>query len=256
MSFVSPDVSTWDWDFGDNTPHESGKKATHVYRSAGSYNLKLVVNGSEKCNSILAVVVAQDKSATGVTSGAIESSIEGPSSTVVGKAVKFHETSGKATGWAWTSSESNGKIDGTGQEVTYTFNSPGKRTIYVSINGNKGKASMDVDVTAPSPGGGTGPGAKAKVNEETFKQMLYQVINRKRDVKIFKECLCDKINMVITVVDKKGKPYAFDAYCNEINDRAHKTEIDDVKLTVDAKTGCITGVVIKERIGSYSPWRK
>jgi hypothetical protein len=253
VSCISPGVSTCDWDFGDNTQPANGTKVTHTYRSAGKYNLKLVVNGSEKCTTTLSVVVGQDLSATSVSGDVIESSIEGPATATVGKPVKYHETSGKGTSWAWTSSESTG-IDGTGQEVTYTFSSPGKKTIYVSINGNKGKASLDVDVAGG--GGGGGGGSTQKVTEDEFRKMLLQVVNRKADVNVFKDCVCGKINMVITVVDKKGKPYALDGYCKEIRDRAHRTDFDEIKLTTDPKTGCITNIVIKEHSGALAPWRK
>ncbi len=257
VSFVSPGVTECDWNFGDNSGHSNGQKVNHVYRTAGKYLLTLMVNGSEKCTSTLNVVVEQDKSATSAAGDVIESSIEGPSTAYVGKPVKFHETSGKGTTWAWTSSESTG-IDGTGQEVSYTFSTPGKKTIYVSINGNKGKGSMDVNVIAPSAGGGNGGGgaAKPKITEDEFRKMLVQIVNRKGDVNQFSSALCGKINMVITVVDKKGKPYAFDGYCKELKDRAHRTEIDDIKLTIDPKTGCITNIVIKEHSGSLAPWRK
>jgi hypothetical protein len=255
VSCISPGVNKWDWDFGDFGPHGNTSKVSHTYRSAGKYVIKLVVNGNAKCNSTLPVTVGQDLSATATGTSSIETSIEGPSTAMVGKPVKFHETSGKATTWAWTSTESNGVIDGTGQEVTYTFASPGKKTVYVNINGNKGQGSMDVLVSAPAGGGGGGDG-KTKVSEDQFRKMLYQVINRKGDVSLFKDCLCGKINMVITVVDKKGKPYAFDGYCKELNSRSHRTEIDDIKLTDEPKTGCITNVVIKEHTGSLAPWRK
>ena len=251
VSFVSPGVSSWDWNFGDNTPHGNSAKVNHVYRTAGKYTLILTVNGSEKCNTSMLVVVEQDRSATSSSSlDAIESSIEGPSTAVVGKPVKFHETSGKGTTWQWTSSESNG-IDGTGQEITYTFTSPGKKTIYVNINGSKGRASVDVDVKAATGGGG----AKPKTNEAMFRDMLTQVINRKKDASVFSDALCGNLKLQITIMEKgKGKLVAFEEFCRQMKKDNSRTEIDELKLTIDAK-GCVTGVVIKEHPGKWAPFR-
>lgn len=248
VSCISPGVSKWDWDFGDFSPHGNTSKVTHIYRSAGKYNLKLVVNGNVKCNEVLALTVAQDMSATAVTNdNGIETSIEGPSTAVVGHPVKFHETSGKATSWAWTSSDSKG-IDGTGQEVTYTFTTAGRKTVYVTINGNKGKASVDVNVVAPVASGGGS--AKPRITEDAFRKMLSDVVNKKADVPAFNNILC---NLKMVVNYKLGKDKVaqktFDDFCKDIKGHGYRTEFDQVKLTFDPK-GCVSGIDIVMHKGS------
>lgn len=252
ISAINPNITSWDWDFGDNKPHQTGKIVTYTYKNAGQYNVKLTVNGNERCTEFLVLNVAADISEGGMAGSGPQPIIDGPSTAFVGKPVIYHEISGKAQKWEWTSTETN-QVDATGQDVTYTFATPGLKTIYVTID-DKGKTSMDVNVQGGGGGGGAG---KSKVDEVVFRQMLYQVINRKADVNIFKDCLCGKINMVITAVDKGGgKPYAFDGYCKQIRSANYKTEIDEVKLTTDAKTGCIMGVVIKQHTGTWAPFRK
>src|ERR1700722_10511389 len=42
-------VKSWDWDFGDNSPHEHFKQVTHKYHTPNTYTITLIVNG--KCNA-------------------------------------------------------------------------------------------------------------------------------------------------------------------------------------------------------------
>ena len=246
VSFVSPGVSSWDWNFGDGTPHGNVAKVNHVYTTAGKYNLTLMVNGSEKCTNTLPVIVALDKSGTSTGSGeGVEYSIEGPSTAVIGRPAKFSETSGKGTSWQWTSSESNG-IDGTGQEMTYTFATAGKRTIYVNVNGGKGKASIDVNVVASSGGGGGS--SKPKMTDAEFKDMLGLVVGHRKDVADFKQAMGGNTKLMITVIEKgKGKLVAFDEYCKQIKKGILRkgVTIDQVKLTY-SKEGNIASVAVQQ----------
>ena len=247
VSCISPGVNKWDWDFGDYSPHANTPKVTHTYRAAGKYNLKLVVNGNQKCNSTLLLTVGQDVSATATAdSNNITASIDGPTTAVVGHAVKYHETSGKATSWAWTSSDSKG-IDATGQDATYTFTTAGKKTIYVTVNGNKSKASIDVNVVVPSGGGGP---AKPKITEDAFRNMLKDVVNKKADVPSFNNILCN-LKMVVNYKLGKDKPAqkTFDDFCKDIKGHGYRTEFDQIKLTFDPK-GCVSGIDILMHKGS------
>ena len=246
VSCISPGVNKWDWDFGDFSPHANTSKITHTYRSAGKYNLKLVVNGNQKCNSTLLLTVGQDVSATSATaSESTDFAIEGPTTAPVGHPVKYRETSGKATSWAWTSSDSKG-IDATGQDATYTFATAGKKTVYVTVNGNKGKASLDVNVVAPAAGGP----AKPRITEDGFRKMLADVVNKKSDVPAFNSVLCN-LKMVVNYKLGKDKPAqkTFDDFCKDIKGHGYRTEFDQVKLTFDPK-GCVSAIDIVMRKGS------
>ncbi len=246
VSCISPGVNKWDWDFGDFSPHANTGKITHTYRSAGKYNLKLVVNGNPKCNSTLLITVGQDVSATSATaSDNTNASIDGPTTAYVGHPVKYHETSGKATSWAWTSTDSKG-IDATGQDATYTFATAGKKTIYVTVNGNKSKASIDVNVVVPSGGGP----AKPKITEDAFRKMLSEVVNKRADVPSFNNILCN-LKMVVNYKLGKDKPAqkTFDDFCKDIKGHGYRTEFDQVKLTFDPK-GCVSGIDVVMHKGS------
>ena len=50
-------ITTWTWDFGDGTPPEirnTRAPFVHVFASAGTYNVKLMVTTDDGCNSIIA----------------------------------------------------------------------------------------------------------------------------------------------------------------------------------------------------------
>ncbi len=44
-TFVNGTIVSWDWDFGDNTK-STLENPTHIYSSAGNYNVKLIVTGN------------------------------------------------------------------------------------------------------------------------------------------------------------------------------------------------------------------
>jgi PKD repeat protein len=44
------EIATWDWDFGDGTPHSSEQNPTHVYDDPGDYKVKLIITGP--CGSV------------------------------------------------------------------------------------------------------------------------------------------------------------------------------------------------------------
>lgn len=46
-------LSTWDWDFGDNTPHSSLQNPCHTYANGGAHNITLVVTNSAGCPSMI-----------------------------------------------------------------------------------------------------------------------------------------------------------------------------------------------------------
>lgn len=52
FSSTAPNVTTWDWDFGDGTTG-TGANVSHVYNTVGNYNIRLVVTSPQGCKDTL-----------------------------------------------------------------------------------------------------------------------------------------------------------------------------------------------------------
>jgi gliding motility-associated-like protein len=48
-----PDIVSYDWDFGDTTPHGSGASISHVYTQAGLYTVTLIITDINGCKDTL-----------------------------------------------------------------------------------------------------------------------------------------------------------------------------------------------------------
>jgi gliding motility-associated-like protein len=54
-------LNTYDWDFGDGSPHSNNAAPQHLYAAAGTYNVKLTVGNTNGCShdTTIAIMVAQ-----------------------------------------------------------------------------------------------------------------------------------------------------------------------------------------------------
>lgn len=236
-SFQNEKVKSWDWNFGDSTTHGNTATVVHAYKIPGKYTLALTVNGKCTQSEIVTVLPGNRSLPKPV--------IDGPSTVVVGQPAKFKEVSGLGTSWEWSFRETGG-IDSKDWNPTYTFTTVGKKTIMVTMNG-PGKSDIgyfDVNVTAAS----TSEAPKVQqITESQFIIMLYQIIDKKKDVSIFKEALCDNVK-IIAVVNNEKKP--FDDFCKQIRGLHHRTIIDNLKLTRNFKH-CVTGITIQTHQGNW-----
>lgn len=103
MSIMDPSsIATWDWDFGDGTPHSANpSSASHLYLAAGTYNAILTVTDIHGCsNSITKTVHVMPQPVSGFVYA---------SPTCDGLPVQFTDQSYIPTGfpgfinqWVWT----------------------------------------------------------------------------------------------------------------------------------------------------------
>ncbi len=50
-------IATWDWDFGDNSPHSNAQNPTHTYQSTGVYAVTLCVGTNNGCTACITTSV-------------------------------------------------------------------------------------------------------------------------------------------------------------------------------------------------------
>ncbi len=112
----APGATSWDWNFGDSTPHSNQQNPTHTYAAAGTYNVTLCVNGTTNCVTH-PVTISQPPPVP---------VISGPTDTCGGLTATY--TVAAVAGlqpYTWT--VTNGTINGpsTGNSINVTWNSSG-----------------------------------------------------------------------------------------------------------------------------------
>lgn len=127
----TPNAKTWEWDFGDGSEKETRQQVLHKYDKAGTYIVKLRINGScELEQSIeiknLGALVNQQKIPE----------IISPTIVQVGEPVYFdYEYNGEAFSWEWSFGES-GQMDSTEPQPYYVYQTPGTKSVTLIINGD------------------------------------------------------------------------------------------------------------------------
>jgi hypothetical protein len=153
-------ATSWNWSFGDNTQPSTQQNPTHIYASAGTYNVTLCVNGTTNC--VTKPITVNPKPPTPV--------INGPTNLCNGPTATYSVTPAHGATYAWT--VGNGTINGssTGSSVNVTWNSTGGGFIGVTVTNIHGCSSstripvfdckvwlnqccdlMHLNVTTPTP---------------------------------------------------------------------------------------------------------
>ena len=125
-----PGGKAYSWNFGDGaSKEEKVNTTTHIFKSAGQYEVSVLVNGS--CEQTRTVIV---KDAPIVVNTGILPVIISSDTLYVGKPATFTDGSTASTSWEWSFGETN-SVNDTNQTATYTYNTPGYKKVYLRING-------------------------------------------------------------------------------------------------------------------------
>lgn len=128
---LSPGATSWNWDFGDGSTNNTQQNPTHTYANAGTYNVKLCVNGTTNC--VTHQVTVNPKPPVPV--------ITGPSSSCGAQTATYSVPATPGVSYSWN--VSNGVINGppTGNSVSVTWNPGGGGTISVTVTNKAGCSS-------------------------------------------------------------------------------------------------------------------
>lgn len=153
-------ATSWNWNFGDNTPSVNQQNPTHTYANAGTYTVQLCVNGTTSC--VTKPVTVNPKPPTPVIIG----------SNNLCNGLKATYSVAPVSGVTYTWTVSNGTISGssTGSSVNVTWNSTGGGFISVTATNAQGCSAgtrmqvfdckvwlekccdgMNLNATAPNP---------------------------------------------------------------------------------------------------------
>ena len=115
-------VISWDWDFGDGTPHSSLQNPSHQYLNAGTYTLSLKVS-SDSCFDLEAKA-----NYVTVSTVPVANFVGNPTSGASPLIVNFTDQStNNPTAWDWDFGD--GTAHSYIQNPSHTYNSPGDYTV-------------------------------------------------------------------------------------------------------------------------------
>ena len=122
------DVTTWDWDFGDGTPHSGDQNPSHQYANPGDYTVTLTVTGPTGSDDEVKndYIQAEGPPVAGFYGD--------PTSGVVPLTVDFHDQStGTVTSWDWDFGD--GTPHSSAQNPTHEYTAIGFYTVTLTVTG-------------------------------------------------------------------------------------------------------------------------
>ena len=131
----SKNVKKREWDFGDSTKVGIESTPFHVYKKPGNYSVRLLING--KCDSEQLLTIKEKAFVLDSTKLA---RFEAPEFIKVGELLKVVDKTPNAIEWEWRFGET-ANVNSTLQNPTYTYKTPGVKTITLVTNGDPRHAS-------------------------------------------------------------------------------------------------------------------
>jgi len=113
---------TWDWDFGDGSPHDTTQNPSHTYTTAGSYTVTLIASRGALSDT--------ETKINCVTVGITANFIGSPTDDDAPMLVAFTDTSkGVPTTWAWLFGDGG---TSTLQNPSHTYTTAGQYTVQLT----------------------------------------------------------------------------------------------------------------------------
>ncbi|HKY14153.1 MAG TPA: PKD domain-containing protein [Microthrixaceae bacterium] len=162
---------TYSWNFADGSPTVTTPVATHTYSAPGTYSASLMVTDSGGATDFTTVTITVRGVANArPVANATATPSSGASPLTVGfSSAGSTDANGTITGYSWDFGD--GSAPSTAANPTYTYSTPGKRTVKLTVTDNVGDSSSATTVvtvgtnTPPSASTfGTATAAKANGN--------------------------------------------------------------------------------------------
>ncbi len=148
-------INSYEWDFGDQTPHATTRTATHVYKDPGDYVVSLTVTDAKGTKNQTTQTLTLEKptgapiaSFTTVPTEAKQG--DGYISGTVPFQVNFDgspskEDNGSIVDYKWDF-DGDGKIDDSGKQVSYVYNTAGTYNATLTVYDAQNKTASTVMV--------------------------------------------------------------------------------------------------------------
>lgn len=140
-------ATDWKWDFGDGSPRETKNHALHKYTEPGIYTVTLVINGF-----CLKEKKIQIKDHGEILDRTKLPTIIAPKIATVGQKINFTYKyyTNETFSWEWCFGET-GQIDNTNEFASYSFRTPGPKTITLIVNGEYKFKTSKIIYIKPRP---------------------------------------------------------------------------------------------------------
>jgi PKD repeat protein len=135
-------ITTWDWDFGDGTPHSHIQNPIHLYAQSGIYNVTLAVINSNGCTASVSRLVKVNPAPVALFAYS--------SGNCSGSPVSFYDLSYTSQGyiakWVWDFGDGNTVTITTpgSQNVTHIYTNAGNYNVTLTIQTNDSCSSSIV----------------------------------------------------------------------------------------------------------------
>lgn len=267
FSCASKKDETYEWTFGDDAMQKiEGPVALYSFAAPGKYTVILTVNGN--CTTTKEINVVK---APVATNPLLIPKFLCPQTAEVGKPVTFKDSTTNANSWEWRFGESS-SVDATTPVATYTYNTPGYKTVVLVVNGKlESSGSCKIYVSPKSTPNNTNqpkkqidpsllPVIKDKpdskpLNESTAApdlppaqcvDLMMQVLKHEKNMDAFSPYFCGNTSIPVTYNDQN---MTFDAMMAELGKVKVKKIKDIIIVRMDkGANNCITSLVIKARI--------
>ncbi|MFN0030909.1 MAG: PKD domain-containing protein [Flavobacteriales bacterium] len=227
------------WDFGDGTDFGTERSMVHTYQTEGPKLIVLTVNG--KCTQELTVNIQPpviDNSPSDLN--LLKPTIEGPAKGTkiyTNKPVPFKGVCAGANSWEWTSSENVMNIV-TDQNPTFTFKTPGTKSITLIVNGQSDPATFQLEVMRDP--GVQPPPPPPDLNKVVMKYLKEIAAGDNSNYQRLNE-LCKSPSIPIVLADGKSMPLS--TYITRL---PMLTKVDGSTLHVEQEGNYITKINIKK----------
>ncbi|RAV29764.1 PKD domain-containing protein [Sinomicrobium soli] len=130
FSDYTDNAHEWEWNFGDGNTASHRSKVVHQYKEPGKYLVNLWVN--KNCNISKVVEILPSKELIDST---LFPRFDIPAIAYVDEPVTFTDQTPHAKRWEWRFGEGDGeKIDAIDKDPSYTYKTPGLKTVYLIVN--------------------------------------------------------------------------------------------------------------------------
>ena len=259
-------AKAWKWEFGDDTGMFSQKEPLHIFKEAGEYEVRLVVNNiceRKETVTIKPKVILLDPTKFPVFTL--------PESIVIGEELKVEDLTDNASSWEWRFGE-NASIDATTKIAEYIYVEPGLKTVSLIVNGdltyiNKKKINVlplpedkeritkiaaerrdkrldlkraPASVTSGEEPEKDKPSVIPFITDGNFKIKIKMIANEKLNPQAISEFFCGDVNPLVVV---NGRNITFLVLCEKI--KGKKIKIKNLNLIREKGSNCIKTFTIE-----------